>query len=132
MEATIDSATQSALAEVLAEEASCWFEDGLSSLDILDCLASAGLGLTPVRELTEPNPLIEVLAEELFDCGHTLDDEEIKDLPAYKQMKREPVLEIADVLDVALDGAELTLIKVEDSSTADAYVIAIADNLAVE
>jgi hypothetical protein len=70
MEVTIDAAVQSALSETFADILDDFFmEDEISGWDVMDCLATGGLGLT-VSEAGTPPEVIELFCHELDMCGH--------------------------------------------------------------
>lgn len=111
----IEIATQRLLVDNFADALSCWIEDGVSDLDILDCLATTGLKLSQAAgKLNEE--FISLLAQDLFDCGHVPDDDDF----VYKG-KRDFPGEIADHIRLTLEGEGLTLVQAGEVSS-DTYV----------
>jgi hypothetical protein len=103
IESKVDMAMQQSYARTLADEASCWFVDGLSVHDVLDSLASTGLGLTVTDKETDEE-LILRLAGDLYDCGHEIDFSDLMTKKELKKIGREYVGEIADALRLTLSN----------------------------
>lgn len=122
IESKVDMAMQQSYAKTLADEASCWFVDGLSVYDVLDALASTGLGLVVTKEKTD-EALILRIAENLYDCGNEIDFSDLLTEEELEETGREYVREIADALRLTMSNTDYGLTEgVESLIPSSAYV----------